>query len=82
MYLGHIIDANGIYVDPDKVKAIGKFPAPTNITQLQRFMGMVNQLVKFIPSLADNNTPLHQLLRKDTAWVWDQPQQSVFEESC
>ena len=79
-FLGHIIDANGIHVDPDKVQAIGKFPAPTNITELQRFMGMVNQLVKVIPSLADSNTPLCHLLHKDTAWVWDQPQQSVFEQ--
>ena len=74
-FLGHIIDAKGIHVDPDKVKAIRKFPAaPTNITELQRFMGMVNQLAKFIPSLADSNAPLRHLLRKDTAWLWDQPQ--------
>ena len=39
---------------------------------------MVNQLAKFIPSLADGNAPLRHLLRKDTAWVWDQPQQSAF----
>ena len=68
-FLGHIIVAKGIHVDPDEVKAIRKFPAPTNITELQRFMGMVNQLAKFIPSLADSNAPLHHLLRKDTAWV-------------
>ena len=79
-FLGHIIDAKGIHVDPDKVKAIRKFPAPTNITELQRFMGMVNQLAKFIPSLADGNAPLRHLLRKDTTWVWDQPQQSAFEQ--
>ena len=79
-FLGHIIDAKGIHVDPDKVKAIRKFPAPTNITELQRFMGMVNQLAKFIPSLADGNAPLRHLLCKDTAWVWDQPQQSAFEQ--
>ena len=68
-FLGHIIDAKGIHVDLDMVKAIRKFPAPTSITELQRFMGMVNQLVKFIPSLADSNTPLRHLLCKDTVGV-------------
>ena len=79
-FLGHIIDAKGIHVDLDMVKAIRKFLAPTNITELQRFMGMVNQLMKFIPSLADSNAPLRHLLCKDTMWVWDQPQQSAFEQ--
>ena len=51
-----------------------------NITELQRFMGMVNQLVKYIPKLADINAPLRVLLRKDNAWVWDHSQQSAFEK--
>ena len=62
-FLGHIIDATGIHADPDKIKAIKNFPAPTTITELQRFMGMVNQLAKFTPTLADLNAPLRQLLR-------------------
>ena len=74
-FLGHTIDAKGIHVDPDKVKAIHvdpdkvkairKFPAPTNITELQRFICMMNQLAKFITSLADSNAPLRHLLRKN-----------------
>ena len=46
-------------------------PAPKNITELQRFMGMVNQLAMYIPKLADINAPLRALLRKDNVWVWD-----------
>ena len=63
-YLEHIIDENGIHPDPNKVEAIKKIPAPSNVTELLRFMGMVNQLAKYIPQLADINTPLRQLLRK------------------
>ena len=75
-YLGHIIDENGIHPDPNKVEAIKKFPAPSNITELQKFMGMVNQLAKHIPQLADINTPLRQLLRKDNSWIWDKPKKN------
>lgn len=67
-FLGHIVDAQGIHADPEKSHAIGHFPTPTTVTELQRFMGMVNQLGKFVPGLADINAPLQQLLRKDSAW--------------
>lgn len=42
--LGHIIDANSICPDPDKVKAIVSMPEPTNIYEIHLFWGMANQL--------------------------------------
>ena len=39
---------------------------------------MVNHLGKFIPNLADLSDPLRQLLRKDSVWVWAEPQQKAF----
>ena len=79
-FLGHIVSADGIEVDPKKTQAIQDFPAPTTVTELQRFNGMVNQLAKFLPNLAQVNEPLRQLLRKDTSWVWDTPQKTAFQE--
>ena len=51
-YLGHVVSAAGIEVDPSKTTAIRNYPAPTNITELQRFLGMVNQVAKFVRNLA------------------------------
>ncbi|XP_015748886.1 PREDICTED: uncharacterized protein K02A2.6-like [Acropora digitifera] len=79
-FLGHIVDAQGVHADPEKTRAIGHFPTPTTVTELQRFMGMVNQLGKFVPGLADINAPLRQLLRKDSAWYWDEAQQRAFQK--
>jgi len=78
-FLGHIIDASGIRADPAKVAAIAHFPVPSNVTELQRFMGMVNQLAKFLPSLSEFNEPLRQLLRKDSVWTWGVHQQKAFQ---
>ena len=61
------IDSSGIYTDSSKKGAIAHFPAPVNVAELQRFMGMVNQMGKLIHWLAEINKPLHQLLCKDTA---------------
>ena len=41
-YLGHVIDGSGIWPDPSKVSAILEVPAPTNVGDVRRFLGMVN----------------------------------------
>ena len=66
-FLGHIVDAQDAHADPEKTCTIGHFPTATTVTELQRFMGMVNQLGKFVPGLADITAPLQHLLRKDSA---------------
>ena len=63
-----------------KVKAVQKVPAPKNVSDVRRFLGMVNQLGKFSPNLAEKTRPLRELLRKDRAWVWGIMQQRAFEE--
>ena len=79
-FLGTVIDEQGIHADPTKTKAISEFPPPQNVKDLQRFMGMVNHLGKFIPRLAEMSEPLRQLLCKDTTWLWTDPQQRAFEQ--
>ena len=78
-FLGHVIDEKGIRADPSKVKGIVNFPEPSNVTELQRFLGMINQLSKFTPELASLSEPLRQLLKKNTVWIWGDPQQKSFE---
>lgn len=78
-FLGHIVSAAGIQADPSKVEAIAKYPPPTNIKELQRFLGMINQTGKFLPHMASHTEPLRCLLQQDTDWLWDQPQQTAFQ---
>ena len=46
-FLGHILDKQGIREDPDKTSAILKMEAPKSVSDVRRFMGLVNQLGKF-----------------------------------
>ena len=78
-FLGHVIDKHGIAADPDKLSAILQMKAPTNVPELRRFMGMVNQFGKFSPSLATISQPLRELLSKNTVWVWGPTQISSFD---
>eukprot|EP00731_Ephydatia_muelleri_P004100 Em0002g276a len=77
-FLGHVIDKEGIRPDPDKTAAIWDMPAPQNISYLRRFMGMVTQLGKFTPNLAELSQPLRDLLSSKRAWNWGPSQREAF----
>ena len=77
-FLGHIISKNGISPDPDKTAAIQNMPPPESPSDLRRFMGMVTQLGKFSPNLAQISQPLRELLGATKAWRWGQPQEEAF----
>ena len=75
-----VIDISGIRPDPIKVIAIEKVPAPRNVGEVRRFLGMVNQLSKFSPNLADLTQPLRELPIKNNEWVWGEPQRQAFQQ--
>ena len=61
-FLGHLIDREGIRANPEKTSAILQMEAPTNVTELCRFLGMVNQLGKFSARISKLSQPLRELL--------------------
>lgn len=73
-FLGHVIKSGSVSADDKKKEAVKNFPTPSSVPELRRFLGMVNQLAKFIPDLATITAPLRSLLNKDNAWHWDDTQ--------
>ena len=69
-YLGHRITSDGIYPLEEKVKAIQDAPRPTNLNELQAFLGMLNYYSCYIPNVTSILAPLHKLLVKETPWEW------------
>ena len=65
-FFGCLYDANGVHPDPRKVDAVHALPAPTNVTELQEFLGLVMYLSPFIPGPSTLTAPLRELLKKDT----------------
>ena len=79
-FLGHVIDQTGIRADPAKTAAIQNIEPPKTIPELRRFLGMVNQLGKFSPNLANITQPLRELLKKTRMWQWTEVQHKAFNE--
>ena len=67
-YLGQIIYSEEIRSDPDKIRAITDMPTPLTVPDVQRFLGMVNHVGKFIPHLSLLTELLRSLLSKKNAW--------------
>ena len=67
-FLGHKLSSTGISPDPQNVKAISEMPKPTSRMDIQRFLGMVVYLSKFIPNLSDKTKDLCELILKETVW--------------
>ena len=72
-YFSHIISADGLKPDPTMVKAIQDMLPPVDKKELQTMLGMINYLVKFAPQLAEMTKPIRDLLKEDSAYLWDQP---------
>ncbi|CAI5471096.1 unnamed protein product [Closterium sp. Yama58-4] len=78
-FLGHVISRDGIKIDPKKIKTIQEWKAPTNVTELQSFLGFVNYVRRFIPNMAGITGPLTDLLHKDRNFVWGEEAEAAFQ---
>ncbi|GJP37082.1 hypothetical protein CLOM_g21526 [Closterium sp. NIES-68] len=79
-FLGHVMGADGIKIDPKKITTIRDWKPPTNLQELQSFLGFVNYVRRFIPNMARITGPLTDLLRKGTLFEWGERQQIAFDE--
>ena len=69
-YMGNIVSSEGLKPDPKKIEAIINMKRPTDVTSLQRLLGMVKYLAQYIPNESAITQPLRELLKKDVEWAW------------
>ena len=79
IYLGHKFTSTGILPDDNKIRAIMDFPTPSDKKGVQRFLGMVQYLHKFIPNLTDLEEPLRELCKEKNMFQWSELQEKTFQ---
>ena len=69
-FLGHVVSADGIYVDPHKVEALTSWEQPTTVTEVRSFLGLAGYYRRFIEGFSRIVGPLHCLTRKGVNFEW------------
>jgi hypothetical protein len=79
-FLGYVISAGGVSVDPDKVRDIFNWMPPTNVLEIQSFLGLASYYQRFIKDFSKIAKPMMKLLEKIKAFQWTVECQASFEE--
>ena len=68
-YLGHVLTKQGVQPDTCKLQAISELSEPTCLADVQRFLGMVTYLGKFVPQLSQVTEPLRSIVKQPEPFV-------------
>ena len=79
-FLGHVLSAKGIAVDPSKVKDILEWKPPTIVHQVRSFLGLAGYYRRFIPDFSKLVKPITSLLKNDTKFNWSSKCNEAFEQ--
>ena len=78
-FLGMIVEHDRIKMDQEKVKAILEWPEPKTVKGVRSFLRLVNIYRRFIKDYVKVARPLHDLMKKENPFHWEEPQQVVFD---
>ena len=77
-YLGYLVGIGGVQPLPEKLEAIKKLLAPTNMDELHQFLGITGVYRKFVPFCANITYCLTKLLRKGIEFQWSEQCNNIF----
>lgn len=79
-FLGFMLTARGIEANPDKCKAILEMRSPNNLKEVQRLVGRLTSLSRFIPKLAERIKPILKVMRESSQGGWSEECEKAFGE--
>ncbi|CAI7752545.1 unnamed protein product [Closterium sp. NIES-53] len=79
-FLGHMVSAQGVHVDPKKIEAVRTWKTPENVKELQQFLGFANYYNRLVPQYAKIATRLTNLLKRNTPFKWEDVHQQAMEQ--
>jgi len=77
-FLGHVISAEGISVDPGKVQDVLDWEAPISVKEIRSFLGLAGYYRRFIPKFSKIAKPMTELLKKGVKFHWNDKCEEAF----
>jgi hypothetical protein len=79
-FLGHVLTAEGVAVDPEKVAAVSEWKQPTSVSEIRSFLGLTGYYRRFIEGFSKIARPMTKLLKKDKKFLWTEACERSFRE--
>ncbi|GJW25921.1 putative reverse transcriptase domain-containing protein [Tanacetum coccineum] len=78
-FLGHLIDSQGLHVDPAKIEAAKNWTSPTTPIEIRQFLGLVSYYRRFIKDFSKIAKSLTELTQKNNKYIWGEDQELAFQ---
>ncbi|GJV71175.1 putative reverse transcriptase domain-containing protein [Tanacetum coccineum] len=78
-FLGHVIDSQGIHVDPAKIESIKDWASPKSPTEIRQFLGLAGYYRRFIEGFSKIAKPMTKLTQKKVKFEWGDKQETAFQ---
>nr|GFA70874.1 putative reverse transcriptase domain-containing protein [Tanacetum cinerariifolium] len=78
-FLGHVIDSQGIYVDPAKIESVRDWASPKSPTEIRQFLGLAGYYRRFIEGFSKIAKPMTKLTQKKVKFEWGDKQEASFQ---
>ncbi|GKC05940.1 putative reverse transcriptase domain-containing protein [Tanacetum coccineum] len=78
-FLGHLIDSQGLHVDPAKIETVKNWTSPTTPTEIRQFLGLTGYYQRFIKDFSKIAKSLTELTQKNKEYIWGEDQESAFQ---
>nr|CBL94172.1 putative retrotransposon protein [Malus domestica] len=79
-FLEHVVSAQGIQVDPQKIAAVENWEQPRTVTEVRSFLGLAGYYRRFVQDFSMIALPLTELTRKDVKFEWDENCERSFQQ--
>ncbi|KAL6209567.1 hypothetical protein ACLB2K_020507 [Fragaria x ananassa] len=79
-FLGHVVSAEGVSVDPQKVAAVSSWRRPTIVTEIRSFLGLAGYNRRFVQDFSKIAAPLTGLTKKGVKFEWSDQCEQSFQE--
>ncbi|GJW15419.1 putative reverse transcriptase domain-containing protein [Tanacetum coccineum] len=78
-FLGHMINSEGIHVDPAKIESIKDWVSPKSPTEIRQFLGLAGYYIRFIKGFSKIAKPITKITQKKVKFVWSDKQEAAFQ---
>ena len=79
-FLGHVVSAEGVIVDPGKIEAVLNWERPQSVTEIRSFLGLADYYRRFIKGFSQIAMPLTNLTKKNQPYVWSEECEAAFQD--